>query len=58
MFEVGDFVCIAKTHPRSAPNWGRVLEVKGDMVNVYWGITGSHWWKSAKLKEYNFGGSQ
>ena len=54
MFEEGDFVCMIE----DPDHWGRVLEVKGDEVNVYWGITGSHWWKSAKLKEYNFGGSQ
>jgi len=54
MFKEGDFVCMIE----DPDHWGRVLEVKGDEVNVYWGITGSHWWKSAKLKEYNFGGSQ
>jgi len=58
MFKVGDFVCIAKTYSCLSDGWGRVIEVKGDEVNVYWGITGCHWWKSAKLKEYNFGGSQ
>ena len=55
MFEEGDFVCIVGI--KDPDHWGRVLEVKGDEVYVYWGSC-CHWWKSAKLKEYNFGGSQ
>ena len=56
VFEVGDFVCIAGFE--DPDHWGRVLEVNGDEANVYWGTSGSCWWKIAKLKEYNFGGSQ
>lgn len=54
MFKEGDFVCMVK----DTDHWGRVVEVKGDEVFVFWGITGCSWWKSKKLIDYNFGGSR
>ena len=58
MFKKGDFVCIAAFAESDPDDWGRVLEVKGDEVYVYWGTTGASWWNCARLKEYDFGGSQ
>ena len=49
MFKKGDFVCIAAFAESDPDDWGRVLEVKGEEVYVYWGATGASWWNRARL---------